>query len=104
MNATCSTLSDWLAHCARLHPKTMDLSLERTVEVARRLGIAFKVPLITVAGTNGREIGLALNAACKDPATLARLDTLPPAALYEAPVERRKAIVKNPETLRKLSI
>jgi len=54
MNATCSTLSDWLAHCARLHPKTMDLSLERTVEVARRLGIAFKVPLITVAGTNGK--------------------------------------------------
>ncbi len=54
MNATCSTLSDWLAHCGRLHPKTMDLSLERTVEVARRLGIAFKVPLITVAGTNGK--------------------------------------------------
>lgn len=58
----------------------------------------------SVGGTNGREIGLALDAACKDPATLARLDTLPPAALYEAPVERRKAIVKNPETLRKLSI
>jgi serine/threonine-protein kinase len=58
----------------------------------------------SVGGTNGREIGLALDTACKDPATLARLDTLPPAALYEAPVERRKAIVKNPETLRKLSI
>ena len=58
----------------------------------------------SVGGMNGREIGLVLDAACKDPATLARLDTLPPAALYEAPVERRKAIVKNPETLRKLSI
>ena len=32
----------------------MDLSLERTVEVARRLGIAFRAPLITVAGTNGK--------------------------------------------------
>ena len=32
----------------------MDLSLERTVEVSRRLGIAFQVPLITVAGTNGK--------------------------------------------------
>lgn len=32
----------------------MDLSLERTVEVARRLGIAFRVPVITVAGTNGK--------------------------------------------------
>ena len=48
------TLQDWLAHCARLHPKTMDLSLERTVEVARRLGLAFRVPVITVAGTNGK--------------------------------------------------
>jgi dihydrofolate synthase/folylpolyglutamate synthase len=49
-----TTLPHWLAHCARLHPKTMDLSLERTVEVARRLGIAFRVPVITVAGTNGK--------------------------------------------------
>ena len=32
------TLQDWLAHAARLHPSTMDLSLERTVEVAQRLG------------------------------------------------------------------
>ena len=47
-------LSDWLAHCAAQHPKTMDLSLERTVEVARRLGIVFQVPLISVAGTNGK--------------------------------------------------
>jgi dihydrofolate synthase/folylpolyglutamate synthase len=37
-----------------MHPKTMDLSLERTVQVAQRLGIAFKVPVITVAGTNGK--------------------------------------------------
>jgi len=48
------TLSDWLAHCAAMHPKTMDLSLERTVDVARRLGIHFTVPVITVAGTNGK--------------------------------------------------
>ena len=37
-----------------MHPKTMDLSLERTVQVARRLGIHFTVPVITVAGTNGK--------------------------------------------------
>jgi dihydrofolate synthase / folylpolyglutamate synthase len=51
---TPKTLSAWLAHCAAMHPKTMDLSLERTVEVARRLGIHFTVPVITVAGTNGK--------------------------------------------------
>ena len=37
-----------------MHPKTMDLSLERTQEVARRLGIQFTVPVIVVAGTNGK--------------------------------------------------
>jgi len=37
-----------------MHPKTMDLSLERTVQVSRRLGIQFSVPVITVAGTNGK--------------------------------------------------
>jgi dihydrofolate synthase/folylpolyglutamate synthase len=49
-----TTLADWLAYCERMHPTSMDLSLERTVEVKRRLGIEFKVPLITVAGTNGK--------------------------------------------------
>lgn len=47
-------LPGWLAHCAAMHPKSMDLSLERTVTVARRLDIRFRVPLITVAGTNGK--------------------------------------------------
>ena len=49
-----TTLDGWLAHCAAQHPRTMDLSLERTQEVARRLGIHFNVPVITVAGTNGK--------------------------------------------------
>lgn len=49
-----AALAQWLAHCDRLHPVSMDLSLERTVEVARRLAIRFEVPVITVAGTNGK--------------------------------------------------
>jgi dihydrofolate synthase / folylpolyglutamate synthase len=52
--STPSSLEEWLAHCAAMHPKTMDLSLERTAEVARRLAIGFSVPVITVAGTNGK--------------------------------------------------
>ena len=51
---TPQTLADWLAHCERLHPISMDLSLERTVLVKQRLGLAFSVPVITVAGTNGK--------------------------------------------------
>ncbi len=48
-----ATLEDWLAHCSRLLPG-MDLSLERTVQVRRRLGIHFTCPVIIVAGTNGK--------------------------------------------------
>lgn len=54
MTALPATLDDWLAHCERMHPISMDLSLERTVEVRRRLGLEFTMPLIVVAGTNGK--------------------------------------------------
>jgi dihydrofolate synthase/folylpolyglutamate synthase len=47
-------LSDWLAHCERLHPKNIDLGLERVQQVARRLGLRFDCPVVTVAGTNGK--------------------------------------------------
>lgn len=47
-------LSEWLAHCERLHPKTIDMGLERVRVVARRMGLAFDCPVITVAGTNGK--------------------------------------------------
>jgi dihydrofolate synthase/folylpolyglutamate synthase len=48
------TLADWLAHCERLHPTSIDMTLERTQAVRERLGLRFDMPLITVAGTNGK--------------------------------------------------
>ena len=48
------TLSDWLAHCERLHPATIDLGLERVERVRARLGLAFACPVVTVGGTNGK--------------------------------------------------
>ncbi|MFC5868148.1 bifunctional tetrahydrofolate synthase/dihydrofolate synthase [Aquincola agrisoli] len=48
------TLADWLAHCERLHPKNIDMTLDRVRAVAQRLGVRFEVPVITVAGTNGK--------------------------------------------------
>ena len=47
-------LDDWLAHCERLHPKTIELTLDRVAGVKARLGIAFQAPTIVVAGTNGK--------------------------------------------------
>ena len=49
-----STLDDWLAHCERLHPKSIDMTLQRVASVRERLGLRFDVPVITVAGTNGK--------------------------------------------------
>ena len=48
------TLADWLAHCERLHPKTIELTLDRVAGVKAQLGIAFAAPAIVVAGTNGK--------------------------------------------------
>jgi len=48
------TLQNWLAHCERLHPKTIDMTLERTLAVREQLGLRFDCPVITVAGTNGK--------------------------------------------------
>ena len=48
------TLPDWLAHCERLHPVTIDLTLDRVRRVRERLGLALQVPIFTVAGTNGK--------------------------------------------------
>jgi dihydrofolate synthase / folylpolyglutamate synthase len=52
MNPT--TLPDWLAHCERLHPVTIDMGLDRVQRVARRMGLVMNCPVITVAGTNGK--------------------------------------------------
>ena len=49
-----TTLAEWLDHCERLHPKNIDMGLARSIEVKRRLGLSFSVPVITVAGTNGK--------------------------------------------------
>jgi dihydrofolate synthase/folylpolyglutamate synthase len=49
-----NTLSDWLAHCERLHPTTIALGLDRVGAVARRMNLNFSCPVITVAGTNGK--------------------------------------------------
>jgi dihydrofolate synthase/folylpolyglutamate synthase len=48
------SLAGWLAHCERLHPKTIEMGLQRVNTLRQRLGLRFDVPVITVAGTNGK--------------------------------------------------
>jgi dihydrofolate synthase/folylpolyglutamate synthase len=51
---TPQTLDEWLLHCERLHPAGIDMTLARVSELKQRLNLEFKVPVVTVAGTNGK--------------------------------------------------
>lgn len=49
------TLGDWLAYLEQLHPSAIDMGLERSQQVAARLGLGKPAPrVITVTGTNGK--------------------------------------------------
>ncbi|SDY42638.1 dihydrofolate synthase / folylpolyglutamate synthase [Collimonas sp. OK242] len=48
------TLADWLALLESRHFKTIDMGLDRVVQVKDRLQLQFACPVIMVAGTNGK--------------------------------------------------
>ena len=52
----------------------------------------------------GEEVRLTFDKSCNDPAVISRLETHPPAGLYNAPSARQRSVITNPETLRKLSV
>jgi dihydrofolate synthase/folylpolyglutamate synthase len=49
-----ATLPDWLSLLETMHPKAIDMGLERVTQVKERLGIHFDCPVIIVGGTNGK--------------------------------------------------
>ena len=57
-------LGQWLAWQETLHPKSIDLGLERCQVVATRMGLdILQFPVVTVSGTNGKGSCIALLAA-----------------------------------------
>ena len=48
------TLQDWLDRIEHLHPVSIDMGLDRVQRVALSMGLSLTVPVITVAGTNGK--------------------------------------------------
>jgi eukaryotic-like serine/threonine-protein kinase len=52
----------------------------------------------------GDRVAVTFDKSCADPAVLGRLETNPPAGLYGAPPSRQKTVIKNPETLKKLTV
>lgn len=59
---------------------------------------------LNVVSSSPDQITLAFDNACREASVLARLETLPPAALMEAAPARREAVVRNPEMLKRISI
>ena len=50
-----ASLDAWLAYISQIHPREIELGLERLSKVAQRLGLSRPAPVvITVAGTNGK--------------------------------------------------
>ena len=47
-------LAGWLVYLEQVHPRTIDLGLERVARVRDRLGLKLTCPLFTVGGTNGK--------------------------------------------------
>jgi len=57
-------LSAWLAYIEQQHPKSIEMGLDRVREVATRLSLDKPAArVITVGGTNGKEIG---RASCRE--------------------------------------
>lgn len=48
------TLADWLNRLEAMHPKAIDMGLERVAQVRDALGLRLDCPVITVGGTNGK--------------------------------------------------
>jgi serine/threonine-protein kinase len=92
--------------------RVWDLELGGSGSATDRLAAGVFAPLnrklgqscFATAGSEGDEVRATFDARCTDPGVLSRLETHPPAGLYAAPPGRTSGIVKNPDTLRKLSL
>ena len=60
------TLSEWLAHIECVHPRTIEMGLERVAMVRNALGLKPTFPILTVGGTNGKGSACAMLEAILD--------------------------------------
>jgi serine/threonine-protein kinase len=72
--------------------------------VLKPLNAKFGQPCFSLGRIAGEEVNVIFAKACTDSSILSRLETNPPAGLYGAPPGRQKALIKDPETLRRLVI
>ncbi len=92
-------------------PRAYDLQLAGTGApsdlvangVLKPLNAKLGQPCFVLGGVSGDQVSVVFDKRCADASVLNRLETNPPAGLYGAPPGRQKSVIKNPETLRKLT-
>jgi hypothetical protein len=97
---------------AKAPPRVYDLQLAGSgsegdlvaAGVLKALNAKFGQTCLALGRIAGDEVNVTFDKGCGDPAILSRLETNPPAGLYGAPPGRQKALVKDPETLRRMTI
>jgi len=72
--------------------------------ILRVLNAKLGQPCFALGRIAGEEVSVTFDKSCNDASVLSRFDTNPPAGLYGAPPPRQKALIKNPETLKQLSM
>ena len=93
-------------------PSTFDVQLARGGSPQERVAEGIIKPINAKLGkacfglgaSVGDEITVARDPVCPEASVAQQFESAPPAGLYEAPPSRQRAVVKNPETLRKLTI
>jgi len=93
-------------------PRVYDLQIAGTGIPAELVANAVLKPLnaklgescFALGSSNGAQVSVTFEQRCAVASILDKLETNPPAGLYGAPPGRQKTVIKNPETLRKLSI
>ena len=72
--------------------------------VLRPLNAQLGQACFSLGASAGDKVAVVLDKRCADPSVLSRLETNPPASLYGAPPGRQKAVIRNPEMLKKFAI
>jgi len=107
-------LPDVIAASARpaAKPRTYDLQVAATGTPGELVANGVLKPLnaklgqacFALGAVSGERVSVTFDKRCAEASVLNRLETNPPAGLYGAPLSRQKTVIKNPETLRKLTI
>jgi serine/threonine-protein kinase len=72
--------------------------------ILKALNAKLGQPCFALGQIAGEQVNVTFDKTCSDASVVSRFDTHPPAGLYGAPPPRQKALIKNPETLKQLTM